>query len=186
MVDGTVEGKDNREEKTREVTNIKMYTISWNYLYLGCGYGGWHEFFYIFLTFLTTSSIYRVVFVGPLPGPTMKCVCLDNTHPQGWLKVHYNVWNHTFKYENIAKGTTDPRVEFCLPKKQNLTQILIKFQHSKSFDQTLTTKSWPNIHFITSPSLSSKILTKLQFQKFRLNFNFKLLAKPCAQSLNKI
>ena len=49
MVDGTVEGKDNREEKTIEVTNIKMYTVSWNYLYLGCGYGGWHEFFlYIF------------------------------------------------------------------------------------------------------------------------------------------
>ena len=59
--------------------------------------------------------------------------------------------------QNIAKGTTDLRVEFCLPKKQVLT-----------------------------PSFSSKILTKLQFQKFRLNFNFKLLAKPCAQSLNKI
>ena len=28
VVDGTVEGKDNREEKTREVTNIKMYTVS--------------------------------------------------------------------------------------------------------------------------------------------------------------
>ena len=69
-------------------------------------------------------------------------------------------------YTNIAKGTTDPRVEFCLPKKQVLTQILIKFQNSKSFDQTLTSKSWPNIHFITSPSLSSKILTKLQFQNF--------------------
>ena len=72
---------------------------------------------------------------------------------------HTQVWN-------IAKGTTDPRVEFCLPKKQVLTQILIKFQNSKSFDQTLTSKSWPNIHFITSPSLSSKILTKLQFQNF--------------------
>ena len=66
----------------------------------------------------------------------------------------------------LAKGITDPRVEFCLPKKQVLTQILIKFQNSKSFDQTLTSKSWPNIHFITSPSLSSKILTKLQFQNF--------------------
>ena len=42
---------------------------------------------------------------------------------------------------NIAKGTTDPRVEFCLPKKQVLTQILIKFQNSKSFNQTLTLKS---------------------------------------------
>ena len=23
------------------------------------------------------------------------------TMTQGWLKVHYNVWNHTFKYEKI-------------------------------------------------------------------------------------
>ena len=43
--------------------------------------------------------------------------------------------------ENIAKGTTYPRVEFCLPKSQVLTQILIKFQNSKSFDQTSTSKS---------------------------------------------
>ena len=34
--------------------------------------------------------------------------------------------------ENIAKGTTDPRVEFCLPKKQVIIQILIKFQNSNS------------------------------------------------------
>ena len=44
-------------------------------------------------------------------------------------------------------------------------EISTEHQH---FDQTLTSKSWPNIHFITSPSLSSKILTKLQFQKFAL------------------
>ena len=42
-------------------------------------------------------------------------------------------------------------------------KISTKHQH---FDQTLTSKSWPNIHFITSPSLSSKILTILQFQNF--------------------
>ena len=28
VVDGTVEGKDNREEKTREVANIRMNSIS--------------------------------------------------------------------------------------------------------------------------------------------------------------
>ena len=28
VVDGTVEGKDNREEKTREVADIRMYSIS--------------------------------------------------------------------------------------------------------------------------------------------------------------
>ena len=41
---------------------------------------------------------------------------------------------------NIAKGTTYPRVEFCLPKSQVLTQILIKFQNSKS---------QPNISILT-------------------------------------
>ena len=28
VVDGTVKGKDNREEKTREVADIRMHTIS--------------------------------------------------------------------------------------------------------------------------------------------------------------
>ena len=44
---------------------------------------------------------------------------------------------------NIAKGTTDPRVEFCLPKSQVLTQILIKFQNSKSQPNiSISTKLW--------------------------------------------
>ena len=40
--------------------------------------------------------------------------------------------------KNIAKGTTDPRVEFI---SQVQTQILIKFQN---FDQASTSKSQPN------------------------------------------
>ena len=60
---------------------------------------------------------------------------LESVEGSWWrLVVH-------LKKKNIAKGTTDPRVEFCLPKKQVLTQILIKFQNSKSFDQTLASKS---------------------------------------------
>ena len=51
---------------------------------------------------------------------------------------------------NIAKGTTDPRVEFIL---QVFTQILIKF-HLKNLEQVSTSKSQPNI------SLSIKL--KLQ------------------------
>ena len=91
--------------------------------------------------------------------------CQRHNGPEGWVLLT----KETSSYTNLDQ----------IPK----FKILTKHQH---FDQTLTSKSWPNIHFITSPSLSSKILTKLQFQKFRLNFNFKLLAKPCAQSLNKI
>ena len=57
---------------------------------------------------------------------------------------------------NIAKGTTDPRVEFCLPKfKQVQTQILIKF-HLQNLDQALTSKSQSNI----------SISNKLQISKY--------------------
>ena len=52
--------------------------------------------------------------------------------------------------ENIAKGTTDPRVEFI---SQVQTKILIKF-HLQNLDQASTSKSQPNI------SLSIKL--KLQ------------------------
>ena len=44
--------------------------------------------------------------------------------------------------ENIAKGTTDPRVEFI---SQVQTQILIKF-HLQNLDQASTSKSQPNIN----------------------------------------
>ena len=30
MFDGTLDGKDNKEEKTREVFDIRMYYFSWN------------------------------------------------------------------------------------------------------------------------------------------------------------
>ena len=43
--------------------------------------------------------------------------------------------------KNIAKGTTDPRVEF-IPQVQK--QILIKF-HLQNLDQASTSKSQPNI-----------------------------------------
>ena len=36
VVDGTVDGKDNKEEKTREVLDIRMYHIDWNLFKLGC------------------------------------------------------------------------------------------------------------------------------------------------------
>ena len=56
---------------------------------------------------------------------------------------------YALKAKNIAKGTTDPRVEFCLPKfKQVKTQILIKFQ-IKNLNSALTSKSQPNISIST-------------------------------------
>ena len=56
----------------------------------------------------------------------------------------------TIKEENIAKGTTDPRVKFI---SQVQTQILIKF-HLQNLNYASTSKSQPNI------SLSIKL--KLQ------------------------
>ena len=35
VANGTVDGKDNMEEKTREVADIKMYHCGWNFLQLG-------------------------------------------------------------------------------------------------------------------------------------------------------
>ena len=115
---------------------------------------------------------------------------------------------------NIAKGTTDPRIEFCLPKllilviSQGQTQNLIKF-HLQNIDQAPTSKSRHQQTSVSRLNLKFKILTKPGFRvstkiklhylyktsaakywpnssfKSCLNFNFKILTKPCAQSLNK-
>ena len=66
--------------------------------------------------------------------------------------------------ENIAKGTTDPRVEFI---SQVQTQMLIKF-HLQNLDQASTSKSQPNISILTKAKIkiltkpSLRILTKIQ------------------------
>ena len=57
--------------------------------------------------------------------------------------------------QNIAKGTTDPRVEFSLPNfKQVETQILIKF-YLKNLDQASISKSQPNISISTEHKLQN-------------------------------
>ena len=89
---------------------------------------------------------------------------------------------------NIAKGTTDPRVEFI---SQVITQILIK--QFQNFDKALTSKSQPNISISTKLKLkilakpSLRILTKIQLRNLNQTSaaNFRILTKPCAQSLKK-
>ena len=79
---------------------------------------------------------------------------------------------------NIAKGTTDPRVEFIL-------QIWIKFQ-VQNLEKALTSKSQRNISMLklkilTKPSF--RILTKIQLRnvnqtsaaKYQPNFSLKIL-----------
>ena len=59
---------------------------------------------------------------------------------------------------NIAKGTTDPRVEFI---SQVQTQILIKF-HLKNLDQASTSKSQQNISLSIKRKLQNLDQTYLQ------------------------
>ena len=81
----------------------------------------------------------------------------------------FDSWECHFWYpgtilsSNIARGTTDPRVEFSLPKyhNQDSTSWLCKYHFQRqNVDQTPAQKSC-------------------------LNFNFKTLTKPCVQSLNQ-
>ena len=68
---------------------------------------------------------------------------------------------------NIAKGTTDPRVEFI---SQIITQILIK--HLQNLDQAPTSKSQPNI------SISTKLnLKNLDLFGQKVKFLFTLITR---------
>ena len=64
------------------------------------------------------------------------------TRPSFFLHQNALCWQKGIWHLNIAKGTTDPRVEFI---SQVQTQILIKF-HFQNLDQASTSKSQPNIH----------------------------------------
>ena len=55
--------------------------------------------------------------------------------------IGYHISEKELIRENIAKGTTDPRVEFISRVK---TQILIKF-HLENLDQASTSNSQPNM-----------------------------------------
>ena len=68
------------------------------------------------------------------------------------------IQNAVYK-RNIAKGTTDSRVEFL---SQVHTQILIKF-HLQNLNQASSSKSQPNI------SLSIKLKVKLKLKYLRNN-----------------
>ena len=92
---------------------------------------------------------------------------------------------------NIAKATTDPRVEFI---SQCLTHILIKF-HLQNFEQVKTSKCQPNMNIWTKVKLQNidqsylklnfKILTKATFRistKIQLDNLYKTKVKPFDQT----
>ena len=69
-----------------------------------------------------------------------------------------NFWFQSSLLSNIAKGTTDPRIEFILPKLLLevilwvLAQSLLKF-HLQNLDQETTSKSQPNVNISTKHKL---------------------------------
>ena len=58
------------------------------------------------------------------------------------------------------------------------TQTIIKTAN-------LTSESWPRLNFVTSTKHQQQNTEQTSASKSRLNFNFKILTKPCAQNLNK-
>ena len=126
--------------------------------------------------------------------------CFDSTIKDIWFLLSW-FWYFGFccLCSNIAKGTTDPRVEFCFIKETSLGHIT---NSSTNLDQISSLESWPSWSDHASTSKSSiRISTKSKpykinqasGAKYLPNFNFKsclsfmhkFLTKPCAQSLKK-
>ena len=67
VVDGTVDGEDIKEEKTREVADSKMYHIRRNFHFLGCdivsccGFSGFYQSFSTFNMSDHTLSTWKLV-----------------------------------------------------------------------------------------------------------------------------
>ena len=57
-MDDTVGGKDkdNLEEKTREVVDIRMYHFGWNFLQLGCNLLSWWWLISVFVIYSTSVT----------------------------------------------------------------------------------------------------------------------------------
>ena len=108
---------------------------------------------------------------------------LYNNPKQFQVKVRNNLQSFS-NITNIAKGTTDPRVEFCLPNllildiSQGQTQSLIKF-HLQNIDQAPTSKSRHQQTPVFRLNLKFKILTKHGFRisiKIQLHYLYKTSA----------
>ena len=81
------------------------------------------------VVYLSTCLYLSIVFLSTCLAPLIS----PSTKPKS---LAANQLTNGLKEKNIAKGTTDPRVEFSLPmsSSQVQTQILIKF-HLQNLDQ---------------------------------------------------
>ena len=82
---------------------------------------------------------------------------------------------------NIAEGTTDPRVEFILPKLPLKVISQVQTQIITHFIFRISTK-----HQLKIQNLGQTQLQNLdQDLKSYLKIKYNIMTKPCAQSLNK-
>ena len=99
----------------------------------------------------------------------------------GPAQIFWHLFISALLVNNIAKGTTDPRIEFCLlilVISQGQTQNLIKF-HLQNIDHAPTSKSRHQQTSVFRLNLKFKILTKPGFKistKIQLHYHFKTSA----------
>ena len=100
VVDNTVDSKDNMEEKTSEVADIRRYHFSWNYLQSGSDMQWWYRliscltFFRSFLlilkTFMTTLRTCKSMVVSTVD-------CEDSKHEKtrefADVRMYHFCWN---------------------------------------------------------------------------------------------
>ena len=98
----------------------------------------------IFLTLTASSALSSLFLLFPSSSSTTSAssVFISSNHFALRRQTnHFHLPDPTPPKKNIAKGTTDPRVDLI---SQIQTDILIKF-HLQSLDQASTSKSQPNI-----------------------------------------
>ena len=108
-------------------------------------------------------------------------VCAIVHLPQSWVQQLGHIASASTNLDQISSPDLD----------QASTS---KSQPNISISTKLKSKYWPNLVSESRPRFNFLTATKHQRQKtnqtpaskFCLNFNFKILSKPCAQSLNKI
>ena len=108
--------------------------------------------------------------------------CQRHNGPEGWVHItKVTSWvNITISNTNLDQISSS---ESWL-KNQFLNQTSASLSNSKS-RPNIASESRPRFNFITSTKHQHQNAEQTPASKSCLNFNFKILTNPCAQSLNK-
>ena len=88
--------------------------------------------------------------------------CQRHNEPEGWVHI-------TSSYTNLDQISISE------------TSLNLNLKSSPN----LASESWPRFNFVNSTKHQQQNTDQTPASKSRLNFNFKILKKSCAQSLNK-